>query len=81
MSSLRRSCELVDAEGCWTLGSLLIESASLDERREARTVLMTGCTKGRPAAPDIFSQRRASTFTEKACQKLRELRSDDDRKP
>jgi len=72
--ALRRACQLADAEGCWIFGSTLLEGFSSEEHDEARSVLMTGCTKGRSVATDIFSQTRASRFTEKACQKLRDLK-------
>ena len=75
ITALRRACELDDAEGCWTLGSKLLAGNTAIEQQEARSALMRGCTRGKSVASDVYSQAHARAFGERACQKLRDLKS------
>lgn len=75
LAALRRSCELADAEGCWTFATKLLEGNDAREHDEAVSALTQGCEKGTSAGSDEFSQARARGFVAKACATLGELKS------
>ena len=73
LAGLRRSCELLDAEGCWVLAMTLLESGLPVEKVEARTALTTACRRGTCASSNQFVLARCAKFEAQACARLDEL--------
>ena len=73
LAGLRRSCVLLDAEGCWVLAMTLLESGLPAEKVEARTALTTGCRSASCASSNPFVLGRCTNFAAQACAKLDEL--------
>jgi TPR repeat protein len=73
LAALRRACKVADAEGCFLLGSALVEGKSSEERQEGFSALTTACTRPRSLGTNMFAQADVSRFSERACEKWRDL--------